>query len=152
MQDKITVDELYNDWAIDNPHYEFFFNGLKIKSVNYELGGYFLDIARDFTIGIDNPNFLIEKHPKAPRITVVQYPSDLDATLPIIPAETAQRDHDEIQRLRAENAKMRGMLIYVQSLAPDVSAVYYPEHEMKLYVNNFKQIGEQIKKMLEGLS
>jgi len=115
---QITAKELYEDWVV-NPHYNFV-DGLRgmevvkiIRSDIYE-GWYQLFYAPESQhVASDR---LINLYPKQLHPTEMQGPSDLDATLPIVPAEMAQRDHDEIQRLRAENAKMRG---FIQDLAQD---------------------------------
>lgn len=113
---QITAKELYEDWAIGNPHYEFELDFLSILSkpikeitlnvVNrgvycVDLGDFYVDVFADSVVNL---------YSKPRLFTELQDPSDLDATLPIDPRETAQRDHDEIQRLLAENAKMRGLL------------------------------------------
>lgn len=126
---QITVQELYKNWAFYNPHYNFWYENQEIKSIHatadYKYyAAYTYDDKRILVLNDD----LIEAVPKAAHSTELQDSSDLDATLPIDPRETAQRDHDEIQRLRAENAKMRE---FIESLTNPAIGGYYGENLIK---------------------
>jgi len=139
MQDKITVWELYSNWKLDNPHYEFYVGRVKIHKVE-KLGKHLYRLIGDRFSRTVNRETLIEIRPKTPRLAELQDPSDLDATLPIIPAETAQRDYNRILQLEAENAKLRE---FVESLTDPALGGYYGENLIKFVKLFLERLDDQ---------
>lgn len=77
---------------------------------------------------------------------------DLDATLPINPRETAQRDHDEIQRLLAENARLIHFIKIVIDVSPLHSFEVYSEIERESIFNQMIELGANAELLIKELS
>jgi len=98
----ITVQELYDTWQELREFNYIYIDGysrLEIKGVSYG------NPIKSFCLNIEGGKW---RFPDADETVLVfnSTSQDLDATLPIIPTETAQRDHDRIVQLEAENARL----------------------------------------------
>jgi len=133
MQDKITVKELLDNWVIPNKHYDFWFAEKKVVSALFIVDKFYVSLEHNHDWYYANGQ-VIEIRPKSPQS------SDLDETLPIDPRKTAQQDHDEIQRLRAENEKLRD---FVARIVDD---------EEDFYAAGIAYYAKDAKELLKGLS